>query len=406
MKKRFSLIAILVILLCAGLNAFYQEDDEKEEGKNYFINLSLFHPVSINQTKQDSININLSLIYGHVGYVTGLDLSVFASAISEDLRGLQVCGLAGIVGASGQGVQFSGLSNIVGDRFSGVQMSGLANIIGNSFAGIQSSGLANIVGNYGSGIQSSGFFNVIGEKFSGIQMSGAFNIVGESGSGLQAGGLFNITGEDFTGFQASGLMNITGGTLKGLQSGVFNIAAESSGVQTGVVNVAGNSKGFQLGLVNFCREENTGVPFGVVNIARNGKVRMTLWGGNEIAVTVGAKFKIRNLYSIVSLGAVNLDDKISESLTYGFHYGASFPLNNFNLNADLGYRFRDNKTLFRSPVQDPDQHILEARLGGEVPLSDDITLILGTGLSCAFDRGKHMNTGRISPLIIAGIEVF
>ncbi len=406
MKRKFYLIVVIIVLMSAGLNAFPQDDDEKEAGKNYFVNLSLYHPVSINQTKQDRVNINLSLVYGHVGYVSGLDLSIFASAISEQLKGLQLCGLAGIVGESGKGAQFSGLSNIVGENFTGIQMSGLANIIGTNLTGFQASGLANIVGTQGSGIQASGLFNIAGEYYSGIQLSGFFNIVGEKCIGLQAAGLFNIVGENFRGVQTAGLMNITGGTLKGFQAGVFNVAAESDGVQVGVANIAGNSKGFQLGLVNYTKEENTGIPFGLVNIARNGYVRMTLWGGNEIAATVGVKFVIDRLYSIVSLGAVNLDDDISESLSYGFHYGISFPYNKLILNTDLGYRFRDNKALFKSPDQNPDQHILEARAGIGIPLSDNLSLVFGTGLSYVFDRREHINTGQISPLIIAGIEVF
>jgi hypothetical protein len=376
--------------MSAGLNAFIQEDEEKETGKSYFVNLSLCHPVSINQTKQDRVNINLSLVYGRVGYVSGLDLSIFASAVSEQLKGLQLCGLAGIVGESGKGAQFSGLSNIIGNNFIGIQVSGIANIIGNDLAGFQASGL----------------FNIIGEYYSGVQIGGGFNIVGEKCSGLQATGLFNIVGERFRGVQISGLFNIIGGTLKGLQSGVFNVAAESDGVQIGVANIAGNSKGFQLGLVNYSKEENTGIPFGLVNIARNGYVRMTLWGGNEIAATVGVKFAIDRLYSIVSLGAMNLDDDISESLSYGFHYGISFPFNKLILNTDLGYRFRDNKALFKSPDQNPDQHILEARAGIGIPLSDNLSLVFGTGLSYVFDAREHIDTGQISPLIIAGIELF
>lgn len=404
--------AIVLLIMFAFLinqgQVFAQEDkeEEKEEGKKYAVNLSLWHPVSINKTKHDTVNLNLSLLYGKVGYVNGLDLSLIASVITHDLEGVQLCGLAGVVGDTGTGIQLSLLSNVTGESFTGVQATGLVNIVGNDFTGIQFAGLLNITGETGSGIQASGLFNIAGENYSGIQLCGGFNISGNNFTGLQAVGLFNIVGEKTEGVQAAGLFNVTGDTLRGLQVAAFNIAANSAGAQVGIVNVAGETKGLQLGLVNYTKEENKGVPIGPVNIARNGRVRGLAWGGSHVAVTGGAKFQIGRLFSLLTLGVGNLNDNISESLTYGFHYGMSFSAGRLTLSPDIGYRFRDNKPLFKQTEEEPNQHMLEARLILGIPLSEKLSLILGAGLTRIFDCGKHIDTGNTSPLFVAGLEFF
>lgn len=405
--KRVTIIFLMIfVFLSIQGQIFAQEDVEEDEGKKYAINLSLWYPFSINKTKHDTVNLNLTLLYSRVGYVYGLDLSLIGSAITHDLEGVQICGLAGVVGENGTGIQISLLSNIAGERFTGLQATGLANIVGDHISGIQAAGLLNIAGESGSGIQASGLFNIAGENYSGIQASGGFNITGNNLTGLQAVGLFNIVGESLEGVQAAGLFNVTGETLRGFQLAASNIAAHSRGVQVGIVNVAGNTNGLQLGLVNYTKEENTGVPFGPVNIAQNGRIRGVAWGGSHVAVTGGAKFQIGNLYSLLTLGVGNLNDKISESFAYGFHYGMSFPAGRLTLSPDIGYRYRDNKPLFKKTEEEPDQHMLEARLVLGIPLSEKLSLIFGGGLTRFFDSGKHINTGKTSPLFVAGFEFF
>jgi len=401
-------ILITLVIFCIQGIIFAQEDrDEEEEvGKKYAVNLSLWYPVSINKTKHDTINLNLTLLYSRVGYVYGLDLSLIGSAISHDLDGVQLCGLAGVVGESGRGLQLSLLSNIVGESFNGIQATGLINIVGNHISGIQLAGLMNIAGESASAAQASALFNITGENLEGIQLSAGFNITGNNLTGLQAVGLFNIVGESLDGVQAAGLFNVTGEMLQGLQLAAFNIAAHSKGAQIGIANVAGNTSGLQLGLVNYTKEENTGVPIGPVNIARNGRIRGIAWGGSHVAVTAGAKFQIGNLFSLVTLGVGNLNDNISESFVYGFHYGVSFPAGRLTLSPDIGYRYRDNKPLFKKTEEEPDQHILEARLVLGIPISEKLSLIFGAGITRIFDSGNHIETGKTSPLFVAGLEFF
>jgi len=406
MKRRFIVIFLVLILAGMGTSTFAQDNEEDRSGKHYVVNFSLYYPISLNQSEYDSTNFNLSLVYGKVGSVRGLDLSVGASAINGDLMGIQLCGLIGVVGDTGWGMQMSGLISVAGNSFYGIQGSGLINVVGDDFKGFQSTGIFNVAGQNGQGIQLAGLGNVAGETFSGIQASGVFNVTGEEFRGLQTAGIFSVAGDNCYGVQAAGVFNVTGGVLRGLQTAPFNVAAHSEGVQIGVVNVAGASKGVQIGVVNYTKEENTGVPFGLVNLAENGRIRGTVWGGNTVAATAGVKFVVHRLYSILSIGYGNLEDNIGKPLTYGFHYGAAFPIGNLSLGTDLGYRFRDNKKLFRHTEMAPDQFMFEGRVLLGIPLTDGFSLVLGAGGSYVFDTGESMKSGKLKPLVFAGIEFF
>jgi hypothetical protein len=125
-----------------------------------------------------------------------------------------------------------------------------------------------------------------------------------------------------------------------------------------------------------------------------------------VAVTAGAKFRIERLFSILTLGVGNLNDNIDGSASYGFHYGMTFAAGQLTLSPDIGYRYRDNKPLLKKTGEEPDQHMLEARIILGVPLSDTFSLIFGAGLTRIFDCGKHIDTGNTSPLFVAGIEFF
>ena len=128
------------------------------------------------------------------------------------------------------------------------------------------------------------------------------------------------------------------------------------------------------------------------------------WGGNGVALSGGVKFEIGRYYSIVSLGAYNVEDEISESLTYGIHYGLTFPLKRMSLNTDLGYRYRDNTPFFRNPEDGPDQHIWEGRLWLGIPVSSRINLVVGSGFGHSFSKGTEFDSGNTYPLVFAGLE--
>jgi hypothetical protein len=442
MKKTWFALLVVLMMVALSLPVLAQESEEDEEvsevGKKYVVNLSLYYPVSINKSKHDEVNINLGLVYSHVGYVNGFDLALFGSAIEHRLNGFQLCGLAGVVGESGSGIQIAGLATVAGESFTGLQASLLANVVGETGQVLQVSGLANVVGNRGtvgqlcglanvagegftgvqvaggfnvgggpsSGLQVVGLFNVVGETFEGVQVGGLFNVVGERFSGIQAVGLFNVAGDRCTGGQLALLFNVVGDELRGLQVGSFNVAVHQRGLQVGVGNVSENNHGVQIGLVNYCKEDNNGVPIGAVNIARNGRIKGIAWGGNGVAVTGGVKFEVGRYYSIVSLGFYNVEDRISESLSYGMHYGLMFPVGKLNLSPDVGYRYRDNTPLFKNPKDQPDQHILEFRLSLRASLSERIALFAGSGIGHSFNAGANIDTGNTYPLLFAGLEFF
>ena len=286
MDKKFSLFTLVLCLLCLNSFAAVQEDGEGEgvvvRGRHYFFNLSLFYPVSLNRTKEDSVNLNLSLLYGRVGYVRGIDLAGFASVIEHRLQGIQAAGLMSVAGESGQGMQAAGLMSVSGNDFTGLQASGLMSISGEQFNGAQFSGLMSIVGNRATIFQASGLAGIVGERAKGVQVSGLFSVVGDRFVGFQAAGLFNVTGEDFDGFQAGGLFNVAGQRLRGVQiGGLVNVVGEVlHGLQISPFNIAAESRGVHVGvhtLSNFITTNDAYVtPVPDPRLARVGTTRLTV----------------------------------------------------------------------------------------------------------------------------------
>ncbi|MBN1272293.1 MAG: hypothetical protein JXB26_08485 [Candidatus Aminicenantes bacterium] len=404
MLKKLFFLSLALCLLGTGTGLFCGPDEDDRPGKHYVFNLSLYYPISLNKTKNDTVNVNLGLLYSHVGTIKGLDICGLASAASHRLEGLQICGLFAVAGESGIGAQLSGLISVAGESFTGLQISGLMNVDGEEGSVFQTSGLMNIIGENGNGFQVAGLGNVVGQDFKGVQVSAGFNVIGQKGNGVQIAGIFNVCGEDFKGFQAAGLFNVTGENFHGVQTAVFNVAAESKGLQVGAANIAGQCRGVQIGVVNYTKEENNGLPFGLVNLARNGHIGFSFLGGNSVAFTGGIKFSVNRVYSILSMGFFNLEENINKSLTYGFHYGYVFPLGKLYLNTDLGYRYRDNTSLFKHTTQEPDQHMIEGRLLLDIPLSYKISLIFGGGLRVTNTTGDDTGFDSLSPLFVGGLE--
>jgi hypothetical protein len=415
---------VVVLILSVGLFLSILTPDLQSEprDRHLFFNFSIYFPVSINQSKHDSTNINLSLLYGHVGQVHGFDLAAGVSAVEDNLRGIQVAGLAGVCGSSLTGGQIAGLFAVAGDELSGAQVSGLfnvcgeegeglqassfMNVTGNSFLGIQAAGFMNVAGEEAKGLQAAGLMNVTGDAYQGIQAAGGWNVVGESCRGIQAAGLFNVTGESFRGLQAAGIFNVAGERLNGLQVGSMNAAATSAGVQIGLANAAGDLEGVQIGLVNYSKNTN-GVPVGLVNISKyDGRMRWISWGSNLTGVNSGVKFSIKRIYSIVSLGSINFTDDMNECLAYSCFYGFSFPLDSFSLNTDIGYIYLDNATLFRSQMGAPDQQVVMLRASLNKRLSNTISLFAGGGLSYVQERGAPAGSSEFKPVFFAGLELF
>jgi hypothetical protein len=428
---RYSIVVFLLILLFLSPISFYlqaQDQDKEDEEttlspRHYTLNLALWYPTSLNRTKHDTANISLTLFYGRLGAVKGLDLSIGVAALEDGLEGFQIAGLSGTSGKNTTGAQVSGLVSVTGEDLRGGQVSGLINITGSKGQGFQIAGGMNISGDTFEGFQASGFFNIVGERFMGFQATGGFNIGGESAEGFQGSGLFNIVGEDFKGMQASGLFNIVGEDCQGLQlSGLFNIAGENltgaqigafniapyfrDAVQIGLVNVSAEMRGFQLGLVNWNRE-TFGVPVGLVNVSkRDGHISWVSWGSNISGLNSGVKFEVDRFYSIVSLGYWNFYQDKGSALSYAGYYGYYIFQDTSSFSVDIGYIYMDNKKLLSSTPEQPDQHVIPIRALMTISLSDRISLVGGGGLSYILDRHKSIDRGEVFPIFFFGVEVF
>jgi hypothetical protein len=420
MKIRRATVLILTVGLFLSVLAADLQSEPR--GRHLFFNFSIFYPVSINQSKYDSTNINLSLFYGRVGQVHGFDLAAGVSAVEDNIKGVQVAGLVGVCGSNLTGVQMAGFFAVAGDELSGAQVSGLfnvcgeegeglqassfMNVTGNSFRGIQAAGFMNVTGEESIGLQAAGLMNVTGNTYQGIQAAAGWNVVGESCRGIQAAGLFNVTGETFRGLQAAGVFNVAGERLYGLQVGSMNAASISSGVQVGLFNAAGDLEGVQIGLVNYSKN-TSGVPVGLVNLSKyDGRMRWISWASNLTGVNSGVKFSIKRIYSIVALGSINFTSDTNECLAYSCFYGLSFPLDSFSLNTDIGYTYIDNATLFRSQMGTPDQQAIMLRASLNKRLSNTLSLFAGGGLSHIMERGAPAGSSEFQPLFFAGLELF
>ena len=400
MRKISSVVLISMIFLVPSARAGQEAKPEQPAPRHRFLNLSLFYPVSMNRSKLDTANLSLSLLYGHLGSVRGLDLSLGAAGLEGSLVGIQVAGLIAAAGESMKGGQAAGLICAAGDRGEGVQWAGLGCAAGEEFTGLQVAGLFAVAGERLKGAQVSGLFSVAGQAANGFQVSGLFSVAGEDLDGLQVAGLFNVAGEDSRALQVAGLMNVTGGTCRGLQAGLFNVAGRLTGVQIGLVNVAGEIEGIPIGLVNLTRKEDR-------------RVQMAAWAGSVSLLNAGVKIWAKRFYSILYAGGINLPQSVGDCLAYGFQYGYAFPLRESGgggarkrIDVDAGYVYLDNSTLFRHLEGTPDRHVVSARGALAIELSPRISLVAGVGLGYRIDYGTSFADGSLFPLVFAGVELF
>ncbi len=413
MKHRQHAAILFIFIICflavfnLGLTGQEEDKESAPSPRHYTFNLSLWHPISINKTQHDSVNINFSILYGRVGRVKGLDLAIGASGVKNEMAGLQIAGLVGIGGEYVSGIQVSGLFNICGEDLKGGQIAGLINITGSRAQGFQIAGGLNLTGDSLKGLQTSGLFNIVGDEFQGIQITGGFNIVGERCVGYQAAGLFNIVGKDLKGLQISGLFNIVGENFTGAQIGVFNIAPYfSDAAQIGIFNVSDEMRGFQLGLVNW-NDETYGVPVGLVNVSRkDGHISGISWGGNISGLNSGVKFEVGKIYSIVSLGFLNFYENREAALSYAGYYGFHLLQDSTSFGVDIGYMYMDNPKIFSSNPGEPDQHVIMIRALMSIDISPHIALIGGGGLSYIVKRHRSFDRGEVYPVFLFGTEVF
>jgi hypothetical protein len=402
MKNALSwFVAASALVFFTTALAGQEAEPEPAKPRHRFLNLSLYYPLSTNSSKQDSADINLTLLYGRMGSVHGLDLALGVTGLEQSLKGVQLAGLMAAAGERGEGIQLAGLGSVSGEKFTGFQAAGLFCVAGDQMAGVQLSGLFSVAGDTASGIQVSGLFSVTGETLDGFQASGLFNVAGENLKGVQIAGLFNVAGESSTALQLSGLMNVTGELCRGVQIGLFNIAPRLEGLQIGLVNVASTLEGVPVGLVNVTRPEDR-------------RVRLAAWLGSVSLVNAGVKIWAKRFYSILYAGIANMTQEATSCLAYGFQYGYGVPLRrkgldvgrDLRLDVDAGYVYLDNSTLFRHYAGTPDRHVLSVRGAVAKEMPGGISIFAGTGLRYTILYGSSFGSGSFAPIIFGGVELF
>lgn len=380
------LLALALVALCAG----WQPNSIRAEG-HHPVNLTVYFPFGTNQDPTVSTNLRLSLIYGQIGEVRGLDLNGGVSVIRRDL-----------IGAQG-----TFLYSRVRGRFRGIAVTGLMNHFDGDGIGFQAAA-GNLHRNDFGGLQFCAFFNFVEGDMWGAQWSGFFNLTDRDARFVQLSGFSNVTGRDFTGLQASAAFNVTGGELKGIQFGAANLARDMRGFQMGIFNLSAYGKGVQLGLFNWVGN-NEGVPIGLVNYSDNGSVDWISYGSNLSAFNTGIRTTVNRFYSMLTIGAGGSIDDIDEILYFSWNYGYGLPLGDrFTLGADLG--FVHIAPQVRS-VDEPEKNTnlrpaVQARLLGMYRFNPTFEIFAGVGSTAIATGYGDDATSETEPLFVGGISLY
>ena len=342
------LILILVMLLMTfTIKAQQGSDSNESENDGTYeemgFNLSVFYPLSINKNDDVVTNFNLSLLYGRVGSVSGVELGGLVNYVKRDVSGLELSGIVNIVGTGMKGWQMAGIYNYVGGDASFIQDAGIANLVEGDFTGAQFAGIVNIIKGELNGLQSS---------------------------------VVNIAGDVY-----------------GVQMGTVNIGAAVSGVQIGVINIADKIDGIPIGLINIAKQGNVhALAWGSNIILMNVGVKFAV---NDY------------FYSILSGGYNNNSINMAKSLAVGYHMGLHFPIqNNFYLESDIGWYLVDNDKLFKEEEGIVNQNMLQLRLIACYKIAESLSLFAGIGNNYSVDDDSKFSDGKSEIMFMAGLQLF
>lgn len=131
------------------------------------VTVGFVYPLATNANRPDvTTNTDLSVLYGRVGAVEGLQLGGVAVLSSRGVTGAQIGGLTGIALGGVHGAQLGGAFNLSQGTTTGLQLSGAANVTTDDVKGAQIS-TVNVAGPV-DGVQI-GVVNV-GRKVKGLQL--------------------------------------------------------------------------------------------------------------------------------------------------------------------------------------------------------------------------------------------
>jgi hypothetical protein len=353
------------------------------------VNVTIFYPLGTNQNPAISTNFRLSLLYGRVGSVRGIDLGGLVARVDGDLSGLQFAGLHSGVGGDFTGATVSAGVNYVAGEARGLQ-AGFVNYDRGPFAGLQ----------YGY------LFNFAEGGVRGVQISSVFSLVNGDARFLQISGAASAVGGSFRGVQIAGAVNHVNSSMTGLQLASANMAADAVGAQAGLLNVAGTMKGAQIGMVNLSRELD-GVPVGMVNVTGGSEIDWVTWGSNLVGAASGVRTIVNDWYSILSVGAVDMLDDVSETAFIGWHYGRRLNLpRGWSLGADLGYLHIIPPKNSDEVINEREHPALQGRFLVEWRHGKTFSAFAGGGASGVWDAYDKNADVRAEPLFFGGVSLY
>lgn len=360
------------------------------EPGHHAVNLALLYPISTNRDPDISTNLRLSLLYGRVGSVQGLDLNGIAALTSGDVKGVQLTGVYSQVGGDMKGIQWTGAVNYVRGDVGGLQIAYLGDVDRGAMTGLQFGGL----------------FNLVGGSLYGAQAAGIVNIVDGDASFIQWSGIAGSVGGDFEGFQASGGYNFVGGTMAGVQLAVVNFATGAAGVQAGGANFATTARGLQLGVFNWAREQH-GVPVGMVNATAGGKISWVTYASNLSPFNTGVETEVRGYYSMLTAGGHDSKGDVKDALVLTWNYGRAFPVGpKTRIGIDLGFSHYIPAKENDPALNDRLHYAIQARGLVERRFNPKTAAFVGGGVARIFSEYSADATGETEPIFFGGVSLY
>ncbi len=373
-----TLVLILASVACPVL---------ADEAPQHAAYLALFHPVATSEHPETEAAFRLSLLYGRVGSLHGLDVNGVASRVGEGgLRGVGLTGFYALVVGEQRGLTATLGVNRVQGYGSGVQAAGLANYHEVAFKGVQLATIFNFTAGEMNGIQASLFYNLAEVGVTGIQLAGVASIAGGAVSGAQFSMLFNHAN----------------GGLEGAQLGALNSAPFAIGLQAGVLNLAGESHGLQLGILNIA-DRHHGLPLGLVNVSHeDGNTRWVTTASSHVAVSTGVRTESGIWYSTLAAGWGDIHDETTEATALSWHFGPSFTLARaWDLNVDLGFAH-----VMPEENDLPNHPAVQLRCALEHAFKPSLAVFAGVGLETEITSYDDTGDTSLRGIVHGGVALF
>ncbi|HET6584254.1 MAG TPA: caspase family protein [Nannocystaceae bacterium] len=319
--------------------------------------MSLFPPASVNSIEKEKKvenNFAINWIVGHAARIRGVELSLGANWIDEDVRGGQL-GIA---------------ANLVGTELRGVQWSAGANVVRGGLYGLQAAIGANVASTK----------NALDPQapLRGWQLAMGANVGIGDFRGGQFGGLANVVTGELKGVQwGAGVSHA--GRLRGGQLGLVDSTGGGRGAQIGLVNISrGRLEGAQIGLINYADDVDASI--GLIPISRKGGVGGEVWTDEIATINAGVRLRARHTYAIISVGAHPFPKRLGGNMNLGLTIGGRIDVHSkVFVDLDLGYRmivpgFREFREMPGVAVA---RVLVGARLGRRLALFGGPTFAVG-----------------------------